>query len=368
MIDYLLLNDVTPVAILDNSLSKQELTYRKIPIIAPERIHTYNAENCIVLIASRFYSEMSTQLRRINYTGEIVKVVDYNSFAEYSLSIKTLESKIERMQRGAKTLKQIRMQYPMHHLVVCPSNALGDVYWAMSFLPAYCEKHGIKETAVIVIGNGCRQVAELFGAENIIMLEHTEMDEFVQTIIFTRESNLIIAHHDRPYTDNIIKWLDKHFLSFIDYYRCAVYGLDKDTPPVPPTNLAPFENHENIPKGKAVILSPYAKSVVELQPGFWEKIAAEYLERGYEVYTNVVSEEQPIPGTHTLSVSISQMPAAAAFAGAFIGIRNGLCDVLFSVNCRKTVVFPDCYYSTTSFKVADFFSLPGWEKIICENK
>jgi hypothetical protein len=63
-------------------------------------------------------------------------------------------------------------------------------------------------------------------------------------------------------------------------------------------------------------------------------------------------------------VPIAQIKAAAEYAGAFIGIRSGLCDVLYTANCRKTVVFPDCHYSTTPHKVEDFFALPGWETII----
>jgi len=368
MADYLLEHNVGVSAIFDNSLSKQSLSYRGISIVPPEQIKKYTADNSVVLIATRFYAEMSAQLRRLGYSGEIVRVVEYNSFAEYSLSDETLERKMARMQRGIAILEQIRTQYPEHHLVVCPNNALGDVYWAIAFLPQYCSKHGIVDTAVIVIGNACRQVAGLFGRSNLVALSESEMDELVQAVIFTREDNCIIAHHDRPYTDNIIKYLDRHFLSFIDYYRCAVYGLSKDTEPFAPTGFSQFENNFGVLKNMSVILSPYAKSVVELPSGFWEKIAGEYLEKGFKVYTNVVGDEQPVNGTLPLDVPISQLPAAAEYAGTFIGIRNGLCDILHTVDCRKVVVFPDCYYSTTPHKVADFFALPGWESIIPSNK
>lgn len=364
MADYLLMNGVTPAAVLDNSTLKQGLSCCGIPIVPPEYILKYDVNNSIVLIATRFYAEMSAQLKRLGYGGEIVQVVGYNSFAEYSLSDETLERKTARMLRGTATLEQIGLQYPVHHLVVCPNNALGDVYWAMAFLPAYCEKHGIAETAIIVAGNGCRQVAEMFGAGDIVTLSEAEMDEFVQAVIFTREENCIIAHHDRPYTDNVIKWLDRHFLSFIDYYRYAVYGLSKDTIPVTPSNSAPFENREKIPKGKAVILSPYAKSVAALPDGFWEKIAADYTVKGFMVYTNTAGDEPPVRGTLPIYIPISQIIAAAEHAGTFIGIRNGLCDVLFTANCKRAVIFPDCYYSTTPHKVADFFALPRWEEIV----
>lgn len=368
MLNYLSEHKITAEVILDNNGSKQEDLYNDIRIVSPQYIKRCSNESSIVLIATRFFEPMSVQLRAFGYTGQIVKVVDYNSFTEYSLSDETLRSKIERMQRGTKTLGDIRRKYPSQHLIVCPNNALGDVYWAMSFLPAYQEKLGCCELAVIVIGNACRQVAELFNRDNVIALNHIEMDELVQAIIFNRESNCIIAHHDRPYTDNIIKWLDNHLLTFIDYYKYAVYGLVKDARPVMPRKFIPFENREKIQKGKAVILSPYAKSVVELQRGFWEKISADYLEKGLQVYTNVVGNEQPIAGTQPLTVPISQMPAVAEHAGHFIGIRSGLCDVLSTANCHKTVVFADCYYSTTPHKIADFFMLPGWENIVLENE
>ena len=366
MADYLLTRNINVCAILDNSISKQGLSYCGIPVVPPEQIKEYSADNCVVLIATRFFAEMSAQLRRLAYCGEIIKVVEYDSFSEYSLSNETLERRTLRVQRAMATLERIKAQYPSHHLVISPNNALGDVYWAMAFLPPYCDKHGIDEIVVLTIGNTCREVAEVFGWTNTVALNETEMDELVQAVIFTREDNCIIAHHDRPYTDNIIKYLDKHFLSFIDYYRCAVYGLPKETPPVLPDKLAQFEDHASIPKGKSVIISPYAKSVVELLPEFWEKITAGYSAGGYSVFTNVASNEQPVKGTIALKIPVSQIPAAAEFAGTFIGIRNGLCDVLYAANCRKIVVYPDCYYSTTPFKVSDFFALPGWESIIYE--
>ncbi|MDR2112386.1 MAG: hypothetical protein LBQ62_04695 [Candidatus Accumulibacter sp.] len=65
---------------------------------------------------------------------------------------------------------------------------------------------------------------------------------------------------------------------------------------------------------------------------------------------------------------LAQMPAAVEHAGTFIGIRNGLRDVLFTANCRKTVVFPNGHYSTTPHNVAEFFALPGWESIVYEDR
>ncbi len=364
MADYLLARGVAPAAILDNNVSKQGGAYRNIPIVTPEIIKNHSAQNSIVLIATRFFSEMSAQLRQFGYGGEIVQAVNYDTFTEFSLSEETFSRMTNRMLRGAESLKRIRALYPAHHLVICPSSALGDVYWAMAFLPAFCAKRDIGKTAVIVAGSGCRQVAGLFSVNEPVQITSSEMDELVQAVIFTREENCTIAHHDRPYTDSIINYLNGRFLPFIDYYRCAVFGLEQDAMPTYPSCFQALKETALLIKGKTAVFAPYAKSVFQPPPAFWEQLANEWQSKGFLVLTSVNGNEQPIRGTQPLSLPLNQMKSAVESAGVFIGLRSGLCDILYDANCRKIVVFPDSFYSTTPFKAAEFFALPGWETLL----
>jgi hypothetical protein len=359
MIDYLITHSIHATAILDNNATKQGNVYKEIPITPPKYIQEFANTNSIVLIANRFYEQMSEQLRKLGYNGEIAKILEYNSFAEYSLSDETVKRKTERMLGGMEILKKIRKDYPDQHLVICPHNALGDVYWAMSFLPAYTAS----DTVVIVNGEGCRQVAEIFGRKNI-SLSNNEMEEFTQAIIFNKEQNCIIAHHDKIYTDNAIKYLNKHFISFIDYYRYIVFGLDKFAESIQPSHNLPFENTAGILQGKTLIISPYAKSIVQLPSKFWQNIIQEYKNKGFMVCTSVAGNEKPLENTIPICFPLNQAIRAAEYAGYFIGIRNGLCDIINSAICEKTVVFPDCIYSTTKMKVSEFFALPGWNNLL----
>ncbi|MDR1193184.1 MAG: hypothetical protein LBK98_03295 [Peptococcaceae bacterium] len=379
MADYLLAQGVVPAAILDNNEAKRGLSYRGIPIGPLEIVLARvagnigahgSADDCvdsgdsIVLIATRFFAPMSAQLRRLGYGGEIVQVVEYNSFAEYSLSDETLGRQKALVREGVKILERVRAKYPAAHLVVCPHNPLGDVYWALAFLPAYLSQRGIDEVVVAVVGGGCRQVADMFGVANIVTLEPDTMDALTRAIVFTGADNCIIAHHDRPYTDNIIKYLDKHFLSFIDYYRRLVYGLSQDTEPAPPVGAREFDNRSGLRQGQTAIIAPYAKSVTRPPDAFWEGLAAAWRDKGYLVLTNVNAGEEPIKGTMPLALPLDQMVSAAEYAGVFIGLRSGLCDIVHTARCRRIAVFTDCYYSTTPHKIADFFALPGWESVI----
>jgi hypothetical protein len=268
------------------------------------------------------------------------------------------------MLRGNETLTKIKRRFPLQHIVICPYNALGDVYQALSFLPAYISKHGIKDYVILVVGNTCKQVAELFEVKNLIVLDRVTMDELVQAILFIREKNCIIAHHDRPYTSDIIRYLNRSCLSFIDFYKCGIYGLAMDVNPTLPTGNKEYIDVGQIEIGKTVILSPYAKSMVQLPDKYWEALVAEYQQMGYFVCTNIAGNEKPIKGTKLLTIPINQMVSAVEQAGIFIGIRSGLCDIISNARCRKVLIFPDCFYSTTNIKVDKFFDMQGWEKII----
>jgi len=363
MIDYLSKLSVNVTAILDNNKTKAGNLCKGVPIILPKYINA----NGIVLIANRFYEQMAQQLRKIGCEGRIIKVLEYNSFAEYSLSQETIKQKTERMHRGKNTLEKIRAKRPKEHLVVCPHNALGDVYWAMSFLPAYMAKHKIEDAAVIVNGDACKQVAEMFVDANCVLsLPNTEMEEFTQALIYCKEPNCIIAHHDKIYTDNSIKYLNSHFISFIDFYKHIIFGLDKPAEPVAPHLHLPFKNTAGILQGKTLIISPSAKSVVLPPSEFWQKTIQEYKNKGFMVCTSTVEGETPLENTIPISFPLNQAISAVEYAGHFMGIRSGLCDVINSAKCNKTVVFPDCIYSTTKIKVADFFALPDWFTIFTD--
>jgi GTP:adenosylcobinamide-phosphate guanylyltransferase/tRNA A-37 threonylcarbamoyl transferase component Bud32 len=361
MIDHLETLSVHAVAILDNNKAKYGSMYKGIPITPPAHILEFANTDSIVLIANRFCEQMRENLRKLGYKGEVAKILEYNSFAEYSLSDETFKRKTERMLRGMNTLKKIRESYQNQHLIVCPHDALGDVYWAMSFLPTYAVKHGIGEAVIIVNGERCRQVAEIFGRVNV-SLSNGEMEEFTQAVIFNREQNCIIAHHDKIYTDNAIKYLNNHSISFTDYYRHIVFGLDKSAEPVLPTCNLPFENTSGILQGKTLIISPYAKSVVQMPDEYWQNVIHKYKSKGFTVCTNITEGEEPLENTLPISFPLNQAVGAVEFAGHFIGIRSGLCDVINSAVCNKTVVFPDCIYSTTKMKVSEFFALPDWNK------
>ncbi|MDE7477670.1 MAG: hypothetical protein K2M91_06940 [Lachnospiraceae bacterium] len=364
LIDILLEKGIMVSAILDNNQRKHGKTYRNIVIEMPRAILSETEGNTVVCIAARAYEAMAGQLRSLGYTGQIHKMVEYDSFAEYSLSVDTRKRKYERLERGLVMYKELAERFADYMKVFCPFEALGDICFCMSYLPHFLSAHGIGCCVLSVIGQACAQVVGLFGDYTVEILSQREMDEIIQAVIYTNDKNSFIAHQDRPYVVNLHKALYIKCIPLEQIYCCGVYGLPMDTKPVKPVIWSSYPDLNHIRKGKAVIFSPYAKSVTMLPEKIWDDIVSYFLAKGYQCFTNVAGDEIPLAGTEGISPQIDELKSVVEQAGTFVGIRSGLCDVIRYAECDKTALYPDYYYCDTKWKAIDMYYLDGWENIV----
>ena len=365
--DYLLENGYEIEAILDNNSSKHGNAYRDIKICSPSEIMRTNHENTIVLIVARAYAAMANQLNQMGYKGVVRKLIDYNSFAEYSLSEDTIFRMQNRLERGLTLLDRLNEQYNGVFKVFCPFSALGDVYIMMSYLPHFLKKRNIDKYIVFVVGNACADVVKMFENINVRILSQKEMDETLQAVIYTQDENSYIAHQDRPYVINLHKALYIKCIPLKQIYCCGVFGLPKETTPVEASFFSKYNDLASIPKGKSVVFSPYAKSVTAISTKVWQKIVTDYKKKEYKCFTNVVGQEVPLENTIPISPKINEMKSVVEHAGTFIGIRSGLCDVIRAADARKIALYPDYNYSDTKWKAIDMYSLDGWENIVVKD-
>ncbi len=341
--------------VIDNNVSKQGMKFDDIIIEAPEDVLMPHDDSFIILIASKHYSSMAAQLDNLGYSGQYVQISTYDSFCMYSLSDETVQDKILRVRRGDNIRNEILNAHPDKNYLVCPYNALGDVYLAMGYACSYYHEANPEDIVSIVVGEPCMQVAELMGYRNIIKLNQQDMDELVQNIIFCEDKRFVIAHHDRPYTNVNIRISDIYPIPFDEHYPTAVFGLSGKCS----IRRIDYVHKEfaKLIKGRTVILAPYAKSVIGIGEDYWKEKALEYSNKGFMVVTNVTDNQQPIQGTMPFFCDIVEFPAAVEYAGYFVGIRSGLCDIIRSVNCHEEIIYPEAVYSTTNMTVKEFFKL-----------
>ncbi len=364
--DELIKLGIVPDAILDNSDNKQGIEYRDIKVCRPAEVVGSGNENSVVLIATRFYESMRAQLLELGYKGRILKVVDYNTYSEYSLSEDTISRKMNRVQKGREALDELRRKYPDTFIIFCPFAALGDIYFCMSYLPHFMEKRNIEKALVCVVGKGCLKTAGLFEIPGVVVSSFGQkiLDEMVQASLYYRDENTFIAHQDRPYVVRLHQALQIKCIPLEKIYCCGIFGLSPETAPIEATKWNEYPGLSEIEKGKTVVVSPYAKSVTALPDELWNKIVDHFKCKGYVVLTNVSGDEEPLTGTKGISPDINEMRSIVEAAGTFIGIRSGMCDVLRSADCRKIALFPDYNYGDTKWKSIDMYRLEGFENIV----
>ena len=364
--DLLLSRSLKVCAILDNSTEKQGLEYNSIPVVLPEKILVMSGndpeQNSIVLITSRFYSAMARQLRKIGFTGPICKLIDYNTYAEYSTSEETVTRMRARERHGAELLKELSGKYAWHFKVFCPFNAIGDIFFMISYWPVFAARRGIDQTVFCVPNKVLTDVIHMFGDYPVEVYDQKELDAMIQAVVYTQDPNSFIAHQDRPYVINLHRALYIKKIPLEKIYCCGVYGLPADTVPSKPRQDLPvYKDIEAIPDGKAVIFSPYAKSVPAIDPGVWKEAVGYYNKAGYKCYTNVVGDETALEDTEAISPSILEMRSVMERAGTFIGIRSGLCDILREAECKKIALYPDYNYSDTKCKAIEIYYIEQFD-------
>lgn len=353
-------------AILDNNTEKYKKEYKGIKICSPQTVLAEPPGQALVCIVARAYAAMAEQLKKMGFTGLVRKLVDYNSYAEYSLSPDTIARKRQRVERGILLLRQLEQSYPGSFKILCPFSALGDIYFVMSYLPYFMQKRNIRNCVIGVIGMPCSQVVRLFGSYQVEVLSQKDMDETIQAALYTEDENVFIPHQDRPYVVNLSRVLYLKPIPLETIYCCGVFGLPLSTKPFSPSRLCEYGGETYIEPGKSVIFSPYAKSVTAIKQEVWTQIVADYQKDGYTCYTNTAGNELPLPGTIPISPSISEVQSVVERAGTFIGIRSGLCDVIREASCQKIALYPDYYYCDTKWKAIDMYRLESWENIVVE--
>ncbi len=369
LVDLLESKNIKASAILDNSINKQGKVYKGIEVVSPERIVELAGdapvEESMVFITSRFYAAMHNQLRELGYEGPVRKLIDYNTYAEYSMSEDTIDRMTAREKHGEELLNKLYETYHGHFITFCPYNALGDIYFTMSYWEAFAQKRGIGDTVFCVPSPVLVDVIRMFGDYPVSVYEQKELDAMIQAALFTHDENTFIAHHDRPYIINLSKALYIKKIPLEKIFCCGVFGLPVETIPSKPRhNINIYSDIEAIPEGKSVIFSPYAKSIIPLEPNIWRSAVDYYSGLGYKCFTNVVGDEKPLGGTEPISPSIMELTSVVERAGIFIGIRSGLCDVIREAKAKKIALYPDYNYCDTKWKAIDMYWIEQFDKNI----
>ena len=332
--------------IFDNSSEKIGMSYFGVKVYSPERC---NDENTFILIASQFYNEMKEQLAGLGYKKEAV--VQLMEFLPVTYNYGDFKESCSELYKGKSIYESLVDNYGSDVLIVlCPYNAIGDIYFFASYLDAFCDKNNIKEYVMIVVSNSCKRIAEMFKVPYIELLSQEDADAVMKLAAFIGQEKLRIKimTHILIYWDIFKNFEGAHRIDWGMIFRCILIktsnGKQKKIEYCKETERAAdeFLKNNNIKQGKTAILAPYANTLMGLPDGIWEQIIKILKEKGYDIYTNSTGlKEPPLPGTKAVVFPLEIAKCVAEKAGLFIGVRSGICDIVEDSSGRVIIIYPD---------------------------
>lgn len=347
--------------IIDNDKKKHGKRAFTIQIVNPGNINW--EDKYVVLIASSHIKEMIFQIQQLAENTEIFNLLD---FAEYKKNVwkkdkfwldENYKTEIEKLYLGFETYNKLKEDDP---LVIFPPTALGDIFVGGLSFPEYMKKRNLKSIKVVVSSIGAYKVVQLFKIKNTTIISEDKMDALVKFIFFSN-----VGKEDIICSWGGTFWFMSTYMKIPFAKYCAkfffVLGNEykMQFPCIVDRNLDEIElENKGLVKEKTVILAPYANTVDELPFQFWEHLAKRLTDLKYVLITNVISNQKPVKGSLGLEIPLNQIGSYLEYAGYFISIRSGLCDVVGRSNCKQIIIFRDqkCGFQTTLIEMYDLHS------------
>lgn len=356
---------IQAAAIIDNHPDKAGKDCMGIRVYQPEEYLLPVRDHVLVVICSKYHYEMKQQILHMGY-GErnILDIIVQESMGCSGNSQKEFDERFKEIEQGYFIYQEIKKPYADDSKIfLCPYPGTGDVYMACSFLREYIERERIAHYILVVNGKACWKVAELFGINPVHVVSEEEKDLLLKAWEFLGSQKMQM----KPLLH--WGWRTKRYLfsdhhpeiTFTQMFQYDVFGLDAGARPqhfsigIDEGFCAQWFAKRNLKRGRTVILAPYAGSFQSNIPlGDWEGFVQALQAKGYDVCTNCYGEkEKPIKNTIPVQFSYQEGISLLEYAGGFVAVRSGLCDILSQANCRMVILY-ESGFNASSY---EYFSL-----------
>lgn len=334
-------------AIVDNSREKVGREYLGLTVRTPEEVLApFDEDRVVVITSPTYWSEMTHQVVQLGYSKR-TQVFSVGAGSEKPLWW-VFPARLSHAARGAIAFRKLaRGAGGRRTVFLTPVPPAGDVYVECLFIREYVQRNNVKRFVVAVPNGACRRIAELFGFDDVVVLDEDTLWQIVDYARVARRGpeDLVVMHY--PSLNGTVAQMQGYKgLNFEKMFRYVSFDLDDDVPhDVPPSGSDPETVRatlvgNGLRPGRTVILAPYARSLVHgHDEQFWNSLAADLIARGYDVCTSGFGLEEPaVAGTALLQFPFSQAVRFVESAGFFIGLRSGLCDVISPANAVKVIL------------------------------
>jgi len=348
--DYLKFCQLKIDAILDNNSMLQGKLINECRVFSPEKaLKPFNDKAVILVFSPAYGNQIKLQLEQMGYqeNKHIFVIKDFrqnkNDFLNYINSMKAVK-------KGYNIYNNILKKYGENtHIFIC-RGATGDVYLNGLFLKEYAKKNNIDNYVLAGDAKALTKIAPLFGIDNLVELTYFESEQLQKVYMFLNFNNISDIfkwQYSLYFNRSRIRMTEK--FDFMDTYNYYIYkGLvDKSEWNSPrfkemDSDLENSFLDKGIVKGKSIIIAPLAYSVNNLPVQFWDEVARALVQRGYKVFanTNPSNEINSFAYMESIFFTFAESVPLLEYAGNFLGLRSGLCDIVSFAKCKQVLLYP----------------------------
>ncbi|MBR4227361.1 MAG: hypothetical protein IKR86_11505 [Candidatus Methanomethylophilaceae archaeon] len=243
----------------------------------------------------------------------------------------SLENLSEPYRRGKELVK--RLEGTGHRYIMQCWGGMGDDYRILGRLNSYNKAHSTMVHPIVAPGS--RDLLSLYRYDGMV-IEKSEKNDIMTYLRISQD-------YDTP-LDLMVN--DKHLDSIVtgkEYpfsFNCPedLFAPNLGIPPKTPFDIFHIPKADSALSSKvrgSILLVPHALFMhdaydTERFQVLMEKIVTFFSERGFKLYTNVVGNQKPIPGTLPLTTSVSELVSVAHLFSHVISVSTGLADVLIN--------------------------------------
>ncbi|MBR3622848.1 MAG: hypothetical protein IKN43_05820, partial [Selenomonadaceae bacterium] len=254
-------------------------------------------------------------------------------------------------KRGKAIYERLKKKYGGDTHFFIMRGATGDIFLNGLYLKAYAKKRGIENYVAVGDGKGLTKILKLFDINKAEKLEWRDAEAFQQCYKFFRLPDVtdLFLWQGSLYLNRCRTRMRREF-NFLDTYDYYVYKgmVSKDEWTYPNfielnDNLRQKYETMGVVEGKTVIIAPYAYSVKNLPEFLWEEIAGRLREKGYGVFVNIneSAEVNLFDNIPSIMFPFAEAKALITYAGNFLSLRSGLCDIVSLIPCNQVVLYPE---------------------------
>lgn len=255
--------------------------------------------------------------------------------------------------QGYLICRWIRLKYGKDTYIFLTRGKTGDIFLYFRFLDAFLKKNNIKKYILIGDCKNLKAIKKLYPYITSPCIETSERTGIALQMaycLFGRDnlkmSLSLMWDVDLIYNRCATRLTSK--FNFIDSYYWFLFDLDREKTQIVKAQFKKIDSEleENFKKqgmvrGRTVILSPYAYCVRCLSPLFWRMIGKDLQNKGYTVVVMLdKNKEKNDFGFPDVFFKYIDSQAALEYAGHFIGLRSGFCDIIAGSACNKIILYP----------------------------